>query len=143
GFFGLIGDWVDLSLVRELALARPDWSITLIGKAATDLRPLQGLPNVHLLGPKPYASLPGYCRGFDVAILPYRKTEHIAHASPLKLREYLAAGKPIVSVPHPEVRQFGELVHVADSVAEFVQEIERCLFQDPSLCKRRMASVRT
>jgi len=56
GFFGLLADWVDLPLVREVALARPRWSIALLGKATTDLGPLRELPNVHLLGQKPHES---------------------------------------------------------------------------------------
>ena len=63
--------------------------------------------------------------------------------NPLKLREYLAAGKPVVSTPLPEVLQFGELVRAADSAADFVREIEHCLVDDPALSARRMSSVRS
>jgi glycosyltransferase involved in cell wall biosynthesis len=142
GFFGMLAEWVDIPLIREVALARPGWSIVLIGNASTDLGPLRGVPNVHLLGPRPYASLPGYCRGFDVAIIPFVKNDLTERANPIKLREYLAAGKPIVSTPLPEVLQFGDLVRVASSADEFVREIEHCRRDDPALSARRMSSVR-
>ena len=142
GFFGLLAEWVDLPLIRAIAMARPDWSVVLIGPATTDLAPLRGLANVHLLGPRSYASLPGYCRGFDVALIPFVKNELTERANPIKLREYLASGKPIVSTPLPEVAHFGDLVRTADGPEEFVREIERCLVDDPALPARRMARVR-
>ena len=113
GFFGLIADWIDLSLIRHLALARPDWSIVLVGKANTDLGLLKGLANVYLLGQKPYETLPSYCKAFDVGIIPFRINELTLKANPLKLREYLAAGLPVVSTDLPEVRRFRGLVRIA------------------------------
>lgn len=142
GFIGLIADWVDLALVRALALARPSWSIVMIGRVATDLAPVRDLPNVHLLGHQPYASLPGYCRGFDVAIIPFLTNALTERVNPVKLREYLATGKPVVSTPMPEVRQFEDLVHIAGSAEAFIQKIECSLREDPSLPSRRMAHVR-
>ncbi len=142
GFFGLLADWVDLGLVRELALARPDWTFALVGKATTALDALTGVPNIRLLGQKPYSTLPGYCRGFDVGIIPFRINELTLRANPLKLREYLAAGLPVVSTPLPEALQFGELVRIGESPDAFVSKIEECLQEDPSLPGRRMASVR-
>ena len=65
---------------------------------------LRALPNVHFLGRKPYAALPGYCKAFDVALLPFIKNELTENANPLKLREYLAAGLPVVSTDIPEAR---------------------------------------
>jgi glycosyltransferase involved in cell wall biosynthesis len=127
GFFGLIADWVDVDLIRALAETRPAWSFALIGKSTTDLRPLQGLPNVHLLGQKPYADLPNYCRGFDVGIIPFRTNDLTARVNPLKLREYLAAGLPVVSTPLPEVARYNGLVHLADSVPAFAAGIEAAL----------------
>jgi len=69
GFFGLIADWVDLELIRFLAVARPGWNFALIGKITSDVKLFDELPNVHLLGQKSYEALPGYVKAFDVAIL--------------------------------------------------------------------------
>jgi glycosyltransferase involved in cell wall biosynthesis len=127
GFFGLLADWVDLDLVRAVAKARPQWSIVLVGKATTDLDAVKGLPNVHLTGQKPYEALPRYCRAFDVGIIPFRINPLTVRANPLKLREYLAAGLPVVSTALPEVARYDGLVLLADEPPAFVAAIERAL----------------
>jgi len=143
GFFGLIAEWVDLSLVRSVALAQPDWSIVLIGRVATDLAPLEGLSNVHLLGPRPYGELPAYCRGFDVGIVPFRMSELTLRANPLKLREYLAAGLPVVSTPLPEVARYEGLVHLAAGETEFVACLEEALARRTEAdARRRVEAMR-
>jgi glycosyltransferase involved in cell wall biosynthesis len=143
GFFGLLADWVDVDLLRELAVARPSWSIALVGKVVTDLASLRDLPNVHVLGQKPYAALPGYCRGFDVGIIPFRLNDLTLRANPLKLREYLAAGLPAVSTPLPEVARYDGLVHLANGVAPFVSAIETALRErSESATRRRVEAMR-
>ncbi len=127
GFFGLLADWVDLDMIGALARARPQWSFALVGKAQTDLRAVQELPNVHLIGQRPYAELPRYCRGFDVGLIPFRMNELTLRVNPLKLREYLAAGLPVVSTPLPEVVRYQGVVHIATNKEGFVREIEAAL----------------
>jgi len=127
GFFGLIEDWVDLRLVRFLAQARPQWSFALIGKLATDDSPLRGLPNVHLLGRKDYQQLPAYCKAFDVALLPFIVNELTLAANPLKLREYLAAGLPVVASAIPEAERLGRLLRIARTDHEFLEQIDDVL----------------
>ena len=127
GFFGLLADWVDLDMIGELARARPQWSFALVGKAQTDLHAVQGLPNVHLIGQRPYSALPGYCRGFDVGLIPFRMNELTLRVNPLKLREYLAAGLPVVSTPLPEVVRYQGVVHIATNRESFLREIEAAL----------------
>jgi glycosyltransferase involved in cell wall biosynthesis len=125
GFFGLIADWVDLDLVRAAALARPQWSFVLIGKVATSAaEALGGVPNVRLLGQKPYSALPAYCRGMDVGIIPFRTSALTVRANPLKLREYLAAGLPVVSTPLPEVARYEGLVRLAPDLGAFLAAVE-------------------
>ena len=143
GFFGLLADWVDFSLVRALALARPAWSFALVGKAAADLEPLRGLSNVHLLGQKPYAALPGYCRAIDVGIIPFRMSELTVRANPLKLREYLAAGLPVVSTPLPEVARYNGMVRLASGPEEFLSGLEAALGERSDVMTRqRMEAMR-
>src|SRR5206468_2861785 len=101
--------------------------VVLLGRAVTDLAPIDRLPNVHLLGQKPYALLPSYCKGFDVGIIPFRRNELTRKANPLKLREYLAAGLPVVSTDLPEVRKYGNVVRLASDPTAFVREIELSL----------------
>lgn len=127
GFFGLIAEWVDVSLIRTMADRHPDWSIVLVGRVATDVSAIEKRPNVRLLGRKPYEALPAYCRGFDAGIVPFRMNDLTVRANPLKLREYLAAGLPVASTPLPEVLRYGGLVESGADDREFVSAVERAL----------------
>ena len=127
GFFGLIAEWIDLELIAEIARRRPAWTVVMIGKANVDTSALRALPNVRLLGQKPYAALPAYCRAFDVGIIPFRIDALTVRANPLKLREYLAAGLPVVSSDLPEVRKYAGLVHLATGADGFLAAIEAAL----------------
>jgi len=127
GFFGLIADWVDIKVIRYLAASRPDWSFVLIGEVQTDISALREMPNVHLLGRRSYQSLPAYCKMFDVAVLPFVVNELTLAANPLKLREYLAAGLPVVATPLPEVVKLNGLVRTARTQPEFLDQIEAFL----------------
>jgi glycosyltransferase involved in cell wall biosynthesis len=127
GFYGLIADWIDLALVRYLALSRPAWSFVLIGKVDTDIAPLRGIPNVYLLGRKSYQQLPAFCKGFDVAICPFLVNDLTVAANPLKLREYLAAGLPVVATAIPEAAQLGDALRLGQSPADFLAQIDALL----------------
>lgn len=129
GFHGLIADWVDLGLLADLARLRPNWSIVLVGRPDTDITSIQGIANVHLLGHRPYEKLPNYLRGFDVGLLPFVKNELTISANPLKLREYLAAGLPVVATPIPEVERLAPPVRLASTAEEYARQIEGILAQ--------------
>lgn len=142
GFFGGIHDRLDLDLLAAIARSHPQWSLVLIGKVATDLSRVR-LPNVHVLGPRPYQSLPGYCKAFDVGLMPYVDSEWIRHSSPIKLREYLSAGLPAVSTDVPEVRRYSSLVYVAQDAPEFIRFIEQALREDsPGKHRARSEAMR-
>jgi glycosyltransferase involved in cell wall biosynthesis len=126
GFFGLIADWIDLELVRTVADAFPSASVVLLGEAVTSLAPLAGARNVHLLGRRHYGQLPGYCRGFDVALTPFRLNDLTRSANPLKAREYVAAGLPNVCTDVPELRSVPGCI-VARTPAEFVARVGSAL----------------
>jgi glycosyltransferase involved in cell wall biosynthesis len=128
GFFGLMADWVDQEAMIATAKAHPEGSVVVIGKVAPDcdVSAMKAVPNIHFLGRKPYASLPGYCRAFDVALNPFKVNELTLNANPLKVREYLAAGLPVVSTDIPEVRKVG-LCKLATSTEDFVRKVDECL----------------
>jgi glycosyltransferase involved in cell wall biosynthesis len=140
GFHGLIADWVDLDLMSEVAKHFSHGSVVMIGKATTDTSALKNLPNVHLLGRKPYAELPAYCKGFDVALNPFRISELTLNANPLKVREYLAAGLQVVSTAIPEVEVLGQC-RIGRNVEEFIREIEAAL-EDPGPGRARSEAIR-
>lgn len=127
GFTGLLADWVDLAVIAELAKRHPEWSIVLIGRADTDLGMLGGLKNIHLLGHRPYQRLPEYLRGFDIALLPFVNNELTVNANPLKLREYMAAGLPVVASPIPEVARYKGQIALASTADEYEQQISALL----------------
>lgn len=141
GLHGLIWDLIDTDIIDAIAYERPEWSIVLVGPQKLDASRLPRRHNIHYLGERPYAAIPAYLRGFDVCLMPYRLVPMLMYSNPIKLREYLAAGKPIVSTPVPEVAQFRELVQVAGTGKEFVSAIERCLWEKPALKLRRRERV--
>lgn len=129
GFFGLIADWVDVDLMANVAKHFSQGSLVVIGKATTDVSALTALSNVHLLRRKPYSQLPAYAKAFDVALNPFKINRLTLNANPLKVREYLAAGLPVVATPIPEVELLNECRIAGDS-AGFIREIESAL-KDP------------
>ncbi len=140
GFFGLIADWVDIELMAEMARRFPQGSLVVLGKVCTDVSALEQLPNVRLLGRKAYADLPAYCKGFDVALMPFRINELTLNANPLKVREYLAAGLPVVSTSIPEVEVLGQC-RIADGADAFEREI-RLALEDPGPSPARSDAIR-
>lgn len=142
GYIGSLHEWIDLELMAWLARARPAWTFLCVGHAATDVSALAALPNVRLAGPQPYADLPHWARAFDVAIIPYRLNRQVANANPLKLREYLATGKPVVSVRNLEIEKFARWVRIADGREAFLAALDEVLANDtPAAAAERMAAV--
>ncbi len=140
GFFGLIADWVDTDLLAQVAKRFAHGSLVLLGKVTTDVSELEALPNVHLLGRKRYEDLPAYCKGFDVALMPFRINELTLNSNPLKVREYLAAGLQVVSTAIPEV-EILNLCRIGRNEASFMQEIEEAL-KDSGPSLERSEAVR-
>ena len=130
GFFGLLEAWVDRELITYLARSRPEWTFLMIGRIAVDVSDLRSLPNVVFPGAQRYEMLPRWAKAFDIAIIPFRQSELVRSINPLKLREYLAMGKPVVSVWMPEVERFAECIGIARSHEEFLEEIEEALKTD-------------
>ena len=142
GYFGSISNWTDLELITFIADAKPDWTILLIGHASIDVSELRSRKNIRLVSPQPYRTLPGWAKAFDATIIPYRLTRQVLHANPLKLREYLATGKPVISTWTPEVEKFGDVVRIAKDHAEFLELIEKSLEEDNEQARAaRIASV--
>ena len=125
GYFGVIDDRMDLTLIEGIARRKPEWHIVMVGPVArisADTLPRQ--PNIHYLGMKPYDELPTYISGWDIAMLPFAHNESTRYISPTKTPEYLAAGKPVISTPIIDVlRQYGRngLVNIAGTPEEFVR----------------------
>lgn len=130
GFHGLLADWIDYDLIVKIAAHFKNGSVVLIGKTTVDaervIGKVQNLPNVRLLGRKPYNDLPNYCKGFDVALNPFAINDLTLAANPLKVREYLAAGLEVVSTAIPEV-EIMNMCRIGRTHDEFIREIENAL----------------
>ncbi|MFA0775974.1 MAG: hypothetical protein THHGLFOP_001500 [Candidatus Fervidibacter sp.] len=141
GFVGFVDPlWVDTELLLALAWARPDWSVVIVGPTERWRLPSDVPPNLHLLGARPYRSVPCYLKGMDVCLVPFRENAVSRAASPLKLYEYLAAGRAVVSTPVPDLTFLGSVVRSARSQDEFLAAIEEVLplAHDPIEQQRRL-----
>lgn len=129
GFFGLIRDWVDVDLLWQVAQKRPEWHFVMIGDAdsSIDLGKYKNTPNMHFLGRKPYEDLPAFCQHFDIGLIPFKVNELTHAVNPIKLREYLSAGLPVISTPMPEVKKYSVLVRIVDSADSLEKSVLRIL----------------
>ena len=146
GYTGTIhGDRVDVNLVAEIAKSYPNATIALVGPnllVADDQARLSKHTNIVFTGAMPYSELPDIMRAFDVCMVPHVVTSFTESLNPIKLWEYLAAGKPIVSTNVAGFRDFPELVHVAESYGGFLRNLDSALNEDSSLAVARKAVAR-
>jgi len=143
GYSGAIDEWFDFEIVEHLARSRPDWSFVLVGPVRTNAKRLTRFKNVSLLGGRRYRDLPSYLAAFDCGIVPHKLTRFRLYSDPLKVYEYIAAGKPVVSTAIPSVERFGELVRVAHDPEGFLRAIEQEIEQDsPERAERRRKAIR-
>ena len=130
GYVGYVDARFDTELYARLAQARPDWYFVVVGplmEKHVDLSRLKQLSNVHFLGRRSLSELPMYLKGFDVCTIPYICDKLAESIFPLKLFEYLAAGRPIVSTDLPELRKFSKYLHLTHGLAEFEKAIAASL----------------
>ncbi|MEV0144986.1 MULTISPECIES: glycosyltransferase [unclassified Nonomuraea] len=144
GFFGALDDFVvDFDLLERVAVELPHASLVLIGDATAPMERLTKYPNVHWLGFRPYERIPGYGSGFDVAIMPWQDNAWIRHANPIKLKEYLALGLPVVSTQFAELAAYTGRVRAAAGHAAFVEAVRLTLDTGgPATAGELRASVR-
>jgi glycosyltransferase involved in cell wall biosynthesis len=133
GFFGAIDDHTsDISFVEKVIDLLPQMSFIFIGSASSDITGLERRKNVWMLGQKPYEQIPHYGKCFDVAIMPWRQNRWIEVCNPIKLKEYLALGKPIVSTPFKELEKYSDVVYIAKTPEDFAGFIKRAIAEDNS-----------
>ena len=142
GYIGSIHEWIDVPLIEWLAQQRPQWTFLLVGHAHVPVDGLRALANVRFAGAQPYASLPQWSKAFDAAIIPYRLNRQVANANPLKLREYLAAGKATVSVRNPEIEKFSHVVRLVDGRDDYLAALDAAVVDNaPDAVAARIAAV--
>lgn len=144
GYFGAIESWLlDQNLIRRVSLMRPDWHWVLVGLKSCRLD-IEDLPNVHYLGSKPYSEMPEYAAEFNVCVLPWATdNEFVAYGSAIKVREYLATGKPVVITPLYEYESWDGILGIARDCDDFISKVEHALTRDTEAeQKKRQDSVR-
>ena len=122
GYFGVVDERLDYDLIAQLADARPDWNIVMVGPTAkVSPEDLPQRPNLHWLGGRPYEQLPSYTKAFDVCLMPFALNEATEYINPTKALEYMATATPVVSSAVPDVcSNFSSVVKIAATPAEFV-----------------------
>jgi len=143
GYFGAIEPWlVDQELIKRAARERPEWQWIFIGNRSRGLD-IEGLPNTHFLPPVAYKDLPRYAAGFDVCVLPWETEQAFtSYGSAIKVREYLATGKPVVISPLPEYEPMSDVLRIARTRNDFMKLVEDAIQEnDPAARARRQAAV--
>jgi glycosyltransferase involved in cell wall biosynthesis len=144
GYFGAIEPWlVDQELIKQASREHPNWNWIFIGNKSRGLE-IEDLPTVHFLPPVPYDDLPNYAAGFDVCVLPWNtEVPFTSYGSAIKVREYLASGKPVVISPLPEYESMSGVLRIGRTREEFLALVDEALGeQGTELAQRRQAAVR-
>jgi len=144
GYFGAIEPWlIDQELIKLAARVRPEWNWIFIGNKSRGLE-IESLPNVHFLPPVQYEELPHYAAGFDVCVLPWNTdVPFTSYGSAIKVREYLASGKPTVISPLPEYESMSDVLRIARNRDQFLELVDDALHeQDSELARSRQDAVR-
>jgi glycosyltransferase involved in cell wall biosynthesis len=141
GYYGVIDERLDLDLLHALAAGYPHWSIVIVGPVAKiEPATLPRLPNIHYPGRQLYERLPNFLKGFDVCLMPFAMNEATRSISPTKTLEYMAAHKPIVSTPVPDVvANWSDVVHIAADADQFATAVNTALSESEAQRQQRHA----
>lgn len=124
GFYGSLSEWLDLDLLRQAIVCLPNWHFVFIGKAQVDLGEISAFPNVHLLGTRSHEQLPSYVQHWNASLLPFKDNAQIRACNPLKLREYLAAGRPVISTPFAALEPYRDFVQQVRNADQLVDALK-------------------
>jgi len=145
GFYGSISAWLDIQLLHDTIIKMPHWHFVFIGKVVIDVSLISALDNVIFLGERPHQALPSYSQHWTVSLLPFVDNTQIQACNPLKLKEYLAAGSPIISTSFNAISPYRGLVQIEESseamvedltASEYLHELDRF----PTILRNRVAS---
>ncbi|HSB13722.1 MAG TPA: glycosyltransferase [Bryobacteraceae bacterium] len=145
GYFGAIADWFNYDLFHDVVTSRPQYSFVLVGGlglekevCGEEIARFRELPNVFLVGHRPYSELPSYLRQFDACVIPFVISDVTRATDPVKVYEYLSQGKPIVATAMPELSDRSSLIYLAEDAADFARKLDLALSEnDPELKRRR------
>ncbi len=130
GYYGALASWFDYKMIKEVAKNRKDWNIVLIGwdyDGSLSKSGLNDMKNIHFISSVPYEKLPTYAQWFDICMIPFQINEVTLSTSPVKLFEYMALGKPIVTTAMPECKKYRSVIIAENNTKDFVKKIEEGL----------------
>lgn len=142
GFVGGVDDHTfDKELYLGVVRRMPTFSFLIVGSVSLE-KDWCAFPNVRQLGQKPYESIPGYMAHCDVLIMPWRDNDWIRACNPVKLKEYLAVSRPVVSTPFPELVYYDGCVKIASGEQDFAAAIRECVNHPVDQCRERVRNHR-
>lgn len=144
GYYGVIDERMDLSLIGSVAASHPEWQIVMVGPVVKiDPATLPRNPNIRYYGQRSYQQLPAYLKGWDVCLMPFARNKSTEFISPTKTLEYMAAEKMIVSTPITDVAEpYGDVVFLGGGPEEFITACEQALTLAPEERTRRQTRMR-
>jgi glycosyltransferase involved in cell wall biosynthesis len=146
GYIGQIGENIDYALIRAVAEAHPDWSLVFVGPVwsnkENEVASLTQLGNVHFVGGRPHAELPGFLRGFDACLMPHLLNALTTSMDPTKLYDYMASGKPIVSTSVAGTERFTDVLYIGDTPKHFIAGVESALSENNTMTQKRLDYAR-
>ena len=140
GYYGSISEWFNVELLHDTIKCLPHWNFVFIGKIECDVSTLMKFNNVSFLGSKPHNTLASYCQHWSASLLPFYDNPQIQACNPLKLREYLAAGTPIISTYFPAISEYSQVIYIANNANSMVNALEQSIKDNNH--KIRQAAVR-
>jgi hypothetical protein len=127
GYYGSISSWLDYNLLKKIAIERPNYNLILVGDIKIDISDLKKLKNVKHINAVDHNDLPSLSQHWDVSILPFLKNQQIEYCNPLKLKEYIAVGNPIVSTYFPATEKYKEVISIAKNNKDFLKKIDESI----------------
>ena len=144
GYFGAIAEWVDQPLIKAIADHYRAWTIVMIGDIRCDVSLLKSCPNILFTGLIDFYELPKYAQSFDVCILPFIVNRVTYYVNPIKLRDYLAMGKPVVTTYMKEVERYKDVVHIGRNTKQFVEMVGKAARENsPEWVMKRQQAIRS
>jgi glycosyltransferase involved in cell wall biosynthesis len=122
GFVGLLDDYLSFESLIAVADRLDRGTVVLVGGSNADTAALEH-PRITMLGQRPFSTMPAYLAAFDCCLIPFEVSELTEAVNPIKLREYLAAGRPVVTTPLPEVLAYGDVASIAATPDEFADAV--------------------
>lgn len=140
GFYGSVSHWLDLNLLAKTVARLPNWNFVFIGKIVVDVSILNSYENVTFLGERRHDQLPSYVQHWTASLLPFIDNSQIQNCNPLKLREYIAAGRPVISTPFPALRPYQDFVSTVNNVDEMVDALTNSLTKVTN-CRQQLSVI--